>query len=354
MGVLMRNRVAVVSCSLLFAALAGCSSDTVAPPPKPPIGSLTPVSASGPKADTVTVKERALPDLYARALSSSTVDGGAQFGDLVPLMNVDLSGFSSPGASPAHDPGAIAAAHAQLFGAFDDRKVILTRVWRTPSQQTLEWTMTGTQARDWKGVAATHKPVTIEGVTLLWTKDDGSITDVHVYVDVAVVKVEIGAGPKDVEAPAPGAPPSGAPQEYQQTSPVSADEAKNVDVVKSALDALENLDESGYVGAMADDVEVHSLERATPARGKGDAKAYYKAMHKAIGQLDTTIMGEWGVGNFVIVEYALAGEQLGPIQWLPAQRDKVVRFERVDICELRAGKITHIWRYDNPSQALEP
>jgi ketosteroid isomerase-like protein len=353
MGLLMRNLVSAVSFFSSLVAVVACSSETVGPPPKPPIGSLTPVAASGPKVDTVTAKERALPDLYARALSSSAADGGAQFAELTPLMNGDLSGFSSPGARPEHDPTAIAAAHDKLFGAFDDRNVTLTRIWRTPGEQTLEWTMTGTHAREWKGLAPTHKPVTIKGVTLLWTKDDGSITDIHVYFDVAVVKAELGAGPKDVEAPAPFVPPSGGPQDLQQSLPPSAEETKNADVVKSALDSLENLSEAGYVGAMADDLEVYSLEHATPWRGKADAKAYYKAMHKAIGQLDTTIMGEWGVGKFAIVEYSIAGEQLGAIQWLPAARDKVIRFELVDICEIRDGKITRVWRYDNPGQILD-
>jgi hypothetical protein len=64
-------------------------------------------------------------------------------------------------------------------------------------------------------------------------------------------------------------------------------------------------------------------------------------------------MGEWGVGKFAIVEYSIAGEQIGPIQWIPAQRDKVVRFELVDICELRDGKIARVWRYDNPGQVLD-
>jgi ketosteroid isomerase-like protein len=350
----MRNRITAVSCLFSLTVVVACSSETVGPPPKPPIGSLTPVAASGPKVDTVTAKERALPELYAKALSSSAADGGAQFGEIAPLMNADLSGFSSPGTTPEHDPAAIAAAHDKLFGAFDDRKVTLTRIWRTPGEQTLEWILTGTHARAWKGVAPTHKPVTIKGVTLLWTKDDGSITDIHVYFDVAVVRAELGAGPKDVEAPAPVPPPAGGPQDFQQALPPSADETKNVDVVKSALDSLENLGEAGYVGVMADDLEVDSLEHATPVeRGKVDAKAYYKAMHKAIGQLDTTIMGEWGVGKFAIVEYSIAGEQIGAIQWIPSQRDKVVRFELVDICEVRDGKIARVWRYDNPGQVLD-
>jgi hypothetical protein len=124
-------------------------------------------------------------------------------------------------------------------------------------------------------------------------------------------------------------------------------------VVKAALDALENNNEAAYVASMTDDVDVSTLERASPARGKADARTYYKTMHKTIGQLDTTVMGAWGVGQFAIVEYSIAGEQLGPIMWIPAQRDRVVRWELVDVCEIHDGKIARIWRYDNPIQIAE-
>jgi ketosteroid isomerase-like protein len=331
-------------------ALAGCSSETVERPPRPPIGSLTPVAVQTVSADTVTALERGLPALYVKALTSTS---GAPFSGIAPLLNADLAGFSSPGMSPAHEPEAIVRAHDKLFGAFDDRKMALSRVWRTPSQQTLEWTMTGTHAREWKGVAPTQKPVAFKGVTLIWTKDDGSITDVHVYFDVAVVKAQLGVVTKDLVPPPPPTLPTAGPQEVDQALPISADETRNVDLAKGALDALEGHNDNGYVGAMTDDVEVSTVERATPLRGKADARAYYKAMHKAIGQLDTTVMGAWGVGQYAIVEYSIAGEQLGPILWIPAQRDRVVRWELVDICEIRDGKIARIWRYDNPAQIAD-
>jgi len=346
----MRTNLSMV---LSLVVVTSCSSEAVAPPPRPPVGSLEPVTVLGPQTDTVTAKERAIPDLYVKALTSPPGDGGARFAELAPLLNADLAGFSSPGMAPAHEPAAIVAAHDQLFGAFDDRKMMLSRVWRTPSEQSLEWTMSGTQAREWKGIAPTHRPVVFRGVTLLWTKDDGSITDIHVYFDVALVKAQLGAGPKELQALPVPAMPTGAPQVLDQAQTASPEENRNVALVKSALDALESNKEASFVDAMADDVEVNALERATPERGKGEQRAYYKAMHKAIGQLDTTVFSAWGVGDFAVVEYSIGGEQLGPILWIPAQRDKVVRFEIVDVCELRDGKIARVWRYDNPIQIAD-
>jgi hypothetical protein len=329
---------------VLGLVLAGCSGEAVAPPPAAPVNwqslEAHPGVDAGP--DIVSAKERALPDVYASALASP---GFAQLG---PLLD-DEAHFAAPGMDDAHGPGPIVHAHDVLLGAFDGRKVTTTRVWRTPSEQTIEWTMTGTQARDWMGVAATQKPVTLRALSLLWTKDDGSITDVHVYVNVAIAKAQLGVGPKDLLTLPPPQPPTGPVQVFELTPTRLADEQRNVAVVKSSLDALESNRESEYVDAAADDVEVNALERPQPTRGKDTLRAYYRAMHKAIGQLDTTVDNAWGVGRFAVVEYSIDGEQLAPIGWVPAQRDKVVRMELVDICEMTGGKIARVWRYDNPT-----
>jgi len=327
------------------ATVAGCSSETVERPPAAPIAwaSLEAQPEQDGGADVLTAKERALPGEYCSAIASSG------FAGLGALLDEDAD-FASPGMDNAHGRDQVAHAHDLLLGAFDNRKMTMSRVWRTPSEQTIEWTFTGAQSRDWLGVAATHKTVSFKGVTLLWTKDNGSIADIHVYFDVAVAKAELGAGPKNLTPPPPAEPPTTPAQVFDQTPSGSYDAIVNVNVVKSALDALESNNLTAFVGAMADDVEVYTAERATPARGKADAKAYYAAMHKAIGQLDTTVMSAWGVGQFAIVEYSIAGEQLGPIQWIPAQRDKVIRFEQVDICEIRDQHIARIWRYDNLMQ----
>jgi hypothetical protein len=77
-------------------------------------------------------------------------------------------------------------------------------------------------------------------------------------------------------------------------------------------------------------------------------------MHKAIAQLDTTVVNGWGISTFAIVEYTIAGEQLGPIGWIPMQKDAVFRLHVVDVAELRDGRIARVWRYDNPSEMATP
>ncbi len=326
--------------------LGGCSSETVARPPPAPVNwqslEVHPVEDAG--TDVVTAKERALAGAYLAALASPG------FVELGPLLDDEVR-FASPGMDDAHGRDPVVRAHDVLFGAFDERNLTASRVWRTPGEQTIEWTMTGTQARDWMGVSTSHRAVAFKGLTLLWTKDDGSLTEVHVYVDVALVKAQLGVGPKDLLlALPPPAPPQGTEQVFEQTGAV--DEKNNVAAVRSSLDALENNNETRYVATMTDDVELYTLERPQPARGTRNARTYFEAVHKAIGQLDTTVDNAWGVARFAVVEYSIAGEQLGPIGWVPARRDQVIRLELVDVCEITGGKIARVWRYDNPTQIL--
>jgi predicted ester cyclase len=331
---------------LLGVALCGCSEERVGPPPPVPTGSLAPVAVLDASADIVSAKEKALAAAYVDAIMSP----GLQ--KLAPLLDEDAH-FLSPDMDDAHGTTGVVHGMDQLFGAFDDRKLFETRVWRTPNEQTIEWTMTGTQAREWKGVPPTHKPVSFQGLTLLWTKDDGSIVDIHVYVDIAVVMAQLGAPPsKDFPALSPASVPTGAAQVFERSQAASADEANNVAIARGALDALENNNESAYLGSFDDAVEVYTQERPQPMRGKEDLKTYFRGMRKSIGQLDTTVKNAWGVAQYAIVEYVIDGEQLGPIGWIPAQRDEVIRFQIVDVDEIRAGKIVKVWRYDNPMQIL--
>jgi ketosteroid isomerase-like protein len=328
---------------LTVIALAACTSETVAPPPAPPVNwhsfDAKPVDAG---TNAPTDKERALAEAYAAAL------GSPSFAKLAPLID-DEAHFSFPGMDDAHGRDPVVHAHDVLLGVFDQRKFVATRVWRTASEQTIAWTMTGVQARDWMRVPASQKPVVIDGLSLVWTKDDGSIADVHVYFDVAAVKAQLGAGPKGLVAFTPAAPPAAPPQFIDQ----NGKDQDNVGVVRTELDALEN-NEGAYLNALTDDVEVHTLERPDAARGKEEAKAYYKAMHKAIAQLDTTLVNSWGISTFAVVEYTIAGEQVAPLGWVPTQKDAVIRLHAVDVAELRDGRVARVWRYDNPSEILTP
>ncbi len=75
MGSQMR-RIRDVAALLSPLFVAGCSSETVAPPPPVPVNwqSLHALPVADAGADTVTALERGLPDLYVKALLSGPGD----------------------------------------------------------------------------------------------------------------------------------------------------------------------------------------------------------------------------------------------------------------------------------------
>jgi ketosteroid isomerase-like protein len=333
---------------------SACASESVGPPPAPPVNWASfqaHRAASDAGSDSLTARERDLGAAYAAALAAP---------DLAPLGAAldDDSHFTFPGADDVRGRSAIVHAHDVLLGAFEGRHVVTTRIFRTSREQTVEWTMTGSQARDWMGIAATRKPVVIQGLSLLFTRDDGLITDIHTYFDVAVVKAELGVGPKELVLAAAslvalaGADGDSAPAPEVMEQSGSPDEKANVAVLHGALDALENGAQGAYEAAFAEDVQIFTRAHAQPTRGKAEVTSYFKAIRKAIGQLDTTVTDGWGIGSFAVTEYTITGEQRAALGWLPAQSDKAIRLHVVDVAAIAGGKIARLWRYENPAEAL--
>ena len=352
-GIGARALAARATAGVAMVALAACASESVGPPPAPPVNweSFRVRADVDAGADALTARERDVAARYVAALAAP---------DFAPLAAEleDDAHFTFPGRDDVHGRTAVVRAHDMLIGAFANRHVTTTRIFRTTSEQTVEWTMTGTQTREWMGVAATNKPVTIRALSLLFTKDDGSVTDVHVYFDVAAVRAQLGVGPKELLAalaPTPQASPALSDagtlpgvEALDQTG--SQDEKTNFAMLRGALDALETDNLAAYEGAFADDVRIVTSERGQPA-GKADLAAYFKTMRRAIGQLDTTVTDGWGVASYAVAEYTIAGEQRGAIGWIPAN-EKAIRFHIVDVAAIANGKIVRIWRYENPLEAV--
>jgi hypothetical protein len=320
--------------AFLLIALAACSPETVARPAPPPVAwrslEARPAPDAGPS--VATEKERAIADEYMRALAAPDL------GDLAALVFEDAH-FSFAGYQDAYGRPDILAAHEALLGGFGPRSFTIRRVLRTDSAQVIEWTMTGAHK-------ASRKPVAFDGLVLLWTRDDGTISDIHLYFDQTVANAERDDGPRARRDEAPVVR-----EEVEQGR--SPEEAANLAAMSHTLDALEN-DETAYVGAMRDDVEVRGLASAQPGRGQAFARAYFRAMQRAIARLDTQLDEGWGIGRYVVVEYHIVGEQRAPIGTIPVPKDPLIKMYFVDVAEMQGKKIARLWRYDNPIQVVSP
>jgi ketosteroid isomerase-like protein len=319
---------AVVLASALSSA---CAKQIVSQPPLPPVNwqSLESQPRAPRAAETTpTDRERAVPGLYTKALASPG------FAELGPVL-AEEAHFQFAGSRDVRGRENVVRAHDALLGKIQERSIATSRILLTDNSQSLEWTMAGVHE---------GRPVTIHGLTLLWTKDDGSISDIHLYFDEAMVGAQVEDDPRPLQASAPAR----SPQEFEQRR--SPEESANVSVVRAGLQALTDDDEAAYLATMTSDVEVTTLESAESVRGIAAARAWFRTMHKAIAYLSTSLENAWGIGPLVVVEYHLVGEQRGRIGSIAPQPDKLINLSVVDVVEMRGGKAARVWRYDDPMQ----
>jgi steroid delta-isomerase-like uncharacterized protein len=329
------------------ALASACASETVELPPPAPAHWQAAASRAAASPTTPTERERGLAQAYLKALASP--------GLIEIALLVDDDVRFAFGARNSRGRRAALKAHAEVFGAFDDRAFVTNRVWLTDSThpldcQAVEWTMTGTQARPWMGVAATNKPVAIKGITLFWTDDDGIISELHMYFDEAVVKSQLGGEPAELQKLQPPAVLPATTQVRERGG--TPEEAASVTTARQMIEALEDPSDVAFLSTLADDFTLEALDTAESIRGRDEARTYFRAMRRAVRQLDTVVQNAWGVGSFAIVEYAVTGLQIAPLPRVHFAGDGALHqlhAQFVDVVELRAGKIARISRYSDPS-----
>ena len=331
---------------MLAPLVSACAAEAVELPPPVPAHWQSP-SGVAPSPTTPTQKERGLADAYIGALSSP------RLATLGPMLDEEV--LLAFGGRDVRGRERVVKAHEDAFGAFDGRRFTASRVWFTDSRptvnsQAIEWTMTGAHAREWMKIPATGKSVSIRGLTLLWTTDEGVITEIHVYFDEDVVRAQLGVGPpalRKLPAPVAGAGPPAIKEREGRP-----EETSNVASMRAMLQALEDKQESAFVSRIADDLTVVTLDEPEPLRGKESARTYFKNVWHSVREVDTVTMNAWGVGGFVIVEYAVTGSQVAPLfRVVPAREGghDALHAQFVDIAEFHDGKVTRIWRYADPA-----
>jgi ketosteroid isomerase-like protein len=341
--------------ALLFCLVApACAAETVSMPPPAPVH-FSPAGAAAaakPSPTVATQRERGVADAYVKALASpGLIEIGLLVGEDVRFTF---------GTHDTRGRQAVIKAHDKVFGAFGDRKFITSRIWLTDSThlldcQALEWTMTGVQERPWLGVAPAGKAVSIKGLTLFWTDDDGVISEIHTYLDEEVVKAQLGVGPAELlQLPLPRAD-AGPPQVLERKG--APEEMANVATVRRMIQALEDGQEAVFLATMTDDLALETLDASAPIRGQEAALAYFRTLRRSVRQLDTVIQNAWGVGSFAIVEYEITGLQTASLRRHHVANDDGARTfhtQRVDVVEFRAGKIARIRRYSDPLAFAAP
>ncbi len=329
-----------VTRAVLLVVLLGCGPESVPRPPEAPYDRASlepgpvPLDVATPSA---TQKEHEIADKYLAALAAP--DSAALGPVLADDVHFTLAGLVTTDALGRRD---VIAAHDKLFGPLDYRSFVSSRVLLTSDAQSIEWTLT---AQD----KATGAPIGIRGISLVTTKDNGTIRDIHLCFDQGILLAQTSGTPKQLASLPRATPPSGPRIEAEQAS--SPEETASGKLAASAVEALQN-DETAYAAAFTDDIEVDTLQSARPMKGRRDLHSYYQALHAAISGIVTTVDNRWGIGKYAVVEYHLVGRQRAKYEYVPI-KDPVIKLYFAEVAELRDGKIAHVWRYDNPIQILQ-
>jgi hypothetical protein len=345
----MRWRELLVGPLLLSAPLPACSNETVGMWPAAPVHFQTaPLAASPSSPVTPTDEERGVADAYMTALASPG------FAALGPIVD-DEAQFAF-GARNTHGRDRVQAAHDDVFGAFDDRHFVANRVWLTDStrpldSQAIEWTMTGVQARAYMGIPPSHKPVVIKGLTLLWTNDDGIISELHVYFDEEVVQAQVGGGSAALQKLAIPSVGNGASQVFERSG--TQEEKGNIALVRTMIQSLEDDKESEFLATLDDDIELFTSDHAEAVHGKAGAREYFGTMRKSVRLLDTVIRNAWAVREFTVTEYVITGLQRAPLPRVTFAEGRALHARFVDVAEFAHGRMVRIWRYSDPAAATQ-
>ena len=234
--------------------LVACAAENQLTAPPPPVdwqSLAAPPTPPAPTAPRLTDQERTIAQHYLAALSSPHCE------KLTPLLD-EAAHFWFAGRETL-GPAAVLGQHADIFGAFAQRQFKATRLLLAASAQAIEWTMTGTQIGPWQGLPASEKPWS-SGSIPCWHIGRGSITDIRMYFDQAVVKAQLGLGPADSLALPPATVSDVPPLVVEQ--PTSDHAATNAGVMRNDVGGPRGHEGIGLLGTFADDIQVFTQDRA--------------------------------------------------------------------------------------------
>src|SRR5262249_9025604 len=149
----------------------------------------------------------------------------------------------------------------------------------------VEWTSNGTHTGDFMGVKASEKKTGVQGADIVWFTPEGQIKEYHSYYDFGTVLSQMGVS-KQKARPVPTLPTS----TQSVTSNGSADESKNVDVMKNMTAAIDAKKEADFLGTMTDTSEWDDMTQPATSKGKGDAKKFFKEMTTGFPDVKTTVV----------------------------------------------------------------
>jgi ketosteroid isomerase-like protein len=329
----MRSRIAILL------ALCACETpDTLPRPERPPADYASLTAATGRDGGPLvaTQRERGIAKAYMDVLSDPALAG------LDALFDEDAHFVFAGDEYESHGRIEVRSAHKKLLDALASRTFKARRVLLTDRSQAIAWTMNGKDGSNGSDVG-------VNGIALVQTKDDGTVSDIHLFYDEGIINAQRGLEPKQLGSGKikPPPMPSGDPEIVEQAH--GSNEERNLQVVSDWLDPGLERDPGKYQAAMSNGIVIETAENP-PMTGIAAAMADRDSWHRSIQSLDVQVMPPLiAAGDFVAVEYRLVGTMVNRIGFFPSV-NALIQMYGVDIVQVKDGRITHVWRYDDPLQ----
>lgn len=344
----MKNVSFGLAVGFLLVACGGGEENQAPKTPATPVVETPAPTAAVADAPKEEPKKESGAELQAKTLKAYFEATNARDAKKLAALYTDGAVVKIAGApSDASGREAVAQSYEKLFGAFGDYKVAPSRVFVKGDVAIVEWAFNATHTGDLWGIKATEKKVGSPGVDVLWFSPEGQIKEQHTYYDGGTILAQIGLSKQKARAiPTLAA----APQIITSTG--SADETKNVEVTKSANAAFEAKKEADWLATVGDNIEWDDATQAQPAKGKAEAKKYFKEITTAFPDVKSSISSSWAFGDIVVSETSWTGTHKAAVFGIPATK-KSVTMKGLDIEQLKDGKVVKGWSYSNGADFMQ-
>lgn len=329
----------------LFVAACGGGADEAPPVAAPP----PPVAAPPPPAPAETAAAPApAPKASMADMEQATLKAFAEnFTDakkLAALYAEDAEMWMA-GTPEIKGRAAIEIAAAKGHESMSNVKFGFNREWIKGDMVAVEWTLNATQSKELMGVPATEKPWGVTGCSVLWFNKDGLIVKDHRYSDATTIMGQLGATKQKVR----GIPPVPSSPEIH-VAKNDAQEASELEWLKTLNGAFNKHDVKPFVDSMSDDVVYDDMSMPSAMKGKASGKQFFESFTKAFPDMKLDVSNSLAVEDYVIQEYVISGTHKGPLagpQGTIAPTKKAVTLHGLDVMQLKDGKMVHGWTYAN-------
>jgi ketosteroid isomerase-like protein len=192
------------------------------------------------------------------------------------------------------------------------------------------------------------QPMGHEGLLFYRFDASGLVKEERRYLDSATPMAQLG-----LLGPSPARPLPTLPGTMQaHIAGTSPHEARNAALVRSTLAALDARDESGFLGAFADDGVLDDLSEPGPSAGKPNVRAWFDRWTRAVAGARTEISTLAAIGDDVLVETIVRGRLQKPLgRLLPSDRSFAVH--RAAIAQVRGDKIARLAFFMNTKELAQ-